>query len=300
MESAKLEKLVSKIDEQKINELEQLIELTPTLNEVLKKVNELKESGALDTLVNSAYLAKTLRDMLNDDAIQNLGEIVSSILEFGRYFSDEKIFDNVVSMLENSDALSYLVEKLETMKNDGTLDTLLTMAYSAKTLKDMLNDDAIQNLGRYFSNMLEIMKEMDDKTILNIKSSMKKLGTVNNVLNKLEELDNNGALDAILNIAYVAKTLKDMLNDEAITHLSSYISQFLESYPKAMEFLNTSLSEVPLKLAKALNSDYVKKTLENPPQLSLGGIIKIMGDPEVQRGMGILFTIIKAIGAEFK
>ncbi|ARM76166.1 DUF1641 domain-containing protein [Acidianus manzaensis] len=372
MSSAKLEKLVSKIDDQKINELEQLIELTPALNEVLKKVNELKESGTLDALINSAYLAKTLRDMLNDDAIENVGDIISSILEFGKAISDETIFNNLMLTLENSDALADFLEKLKVMKSDGTLDTLLTMAYSAKTLKDMLNDDAIQtlgtivsssldllksisnhnedvkmiidksntisdillrldnikqdgtldvlfnslytlrtlkdmlnddaiqNLGRYLSNMLEIMKEMDDRTILNIKSSMKKLGTVDNMLTKLEELDKNGALDAVVNVAYIVKTLKDMLNDEAITHLSSYLSQFLESYPKAMEFLNITLSEVPSKLVRALNSDNVKKTLENPPQLSLGGLIKIMGDPEVQRGMGVIFTIIKAIGAEFK
>ncbi|TRM84692.1 hypothetical protein DJ526_11865, partial [Sulfolobus sp. A20-N-G8] len=65
MQVINLEKLASKIDEKKIEELAELIDLTPALNEVLKKVNELKESGALDVLVNYAYIGKTMRDMLN-------------------------------------------------------------------------------------------------------------------------------------------------------------------------------------------------------------------------------------------
>jgi len=225
MQAINLEKLASKIDEKKIEELAELIDLTPALNEVLKKVNELKETGGLDAIVNSAYVAKTLRDMLNDEAIQNLG--------------------------------------------------------------------------KYISNILEIMKEIDDETIQSIKTTMKKLKTVNNVLAKVEELDTNGALNVVIDLAYVAKTLRDMLNDDAITHLSEYLSQFLEVYPKALDFFNITFSEIPFKMLRAITSDEVKKSLESPPQVSLGGIIRLLSDPEIQRGLGVIFTIIRAIGKEF-
>jgi len=122
---------------------------------------------------------------------------------------------------------------------------------------------------------------------------------IENVLNKVEELDRNGALDVAFDIAYVAKTLRDMLNDEAITHLSSYVSQFLEVYPKAMDFFEITLSNVPYRMMRAIASEEVKKTLESPPRVSLGGIIRLLSDPEIQRGLGVIFTVIRAIGKEF-
>ncbi|MEM0131910.1 MAG: DUF1641 domain-containing protein [Saccharolobus sp.] len=225
MQSLNLEKLASKIDEKKIDEFAELIDLMPTLNETLKKVKELKESGALDAIINYAYIAKALRDMLNDEAIQSLG--------------------------------------------------------------------------KYVSNFLDLMKEIDDETIQSMKSTIKKLKLVNNVLTKVEELDASGALDSVINLAYIAKALRDMLNDEAITHIASYVSQLLEVYPKAMDLFGIALSEVSYKIVRAISSEEVKKSLEAPPQVSLGRLIRLLSDPEIQRGLGVIFTIIRAIGKEF-
>ncbi|MEM4086092.1 MAG: DUF1641 domain-containing protein [Saccharolobus sp.] len=299
MQSLNLEKLASKIDEKKIDEFAELIDLTPTLNETLKKVKELKESGALDAIINYSYIAKTLRDMLNDEAIQSLGTITSSLLELGKEMSRPEVFENTMMIIRNADALADMVKKIKVMKDDGTLDVILNMSYSLKAMRDMLNDEAIQSLGKYVSNFLDLMKEIDDETIHSMKSTIKKLKLVNNVLTKVEELDANGALDSAINLAYIAKTLRDMLNDEAITRIANYVSQFLEVYPKAMDFFEIALSEVPYKIARAMSSEEVKKSLEAPPQVSLGGLIRLLSDPEIQRGLGVIFTIIRAIGKEF-
>ncbi|MFP3227107.1 MAG: DUF1641 domain-containing protein, partial [Sulfolobaceae archaeon] len=81
--------------------------------------------------------------------------------------------------------------------------------------------------------------------------------------------------------------------------IAGYLSTFLEAYPKAMEFFNMAFGDVPYRIVKAISSEEVKKTLENPPQISLGGIIRQLSDPDVQRGLGVMFTILKYIGKEF-
>jgi uncharacterized protein YjgD (DUF1641 family) len=211
-----------------------------------------------------------------------------------------KNFSHVKQLIDKSPVLSEVLTRLDTMKNDGTLDTLVNSAYAVKTFKDMLTDDAIQNIGNYISNLLEIMKELDYNTLQSIKSTMKKLGTINDVLDKVEELNNTGALDAAMNLAYAAKTMRDMLNDDALTHISAYVSQFLEAYPKAMKFLDVALSDVPNRIVRAVTSEEVKKGIESPPQVSLGNLIKLMSDPTIQRGLGVLFVLVRAIGNEFK
>jgi uncharacterized protein YjgD (DUF1641 family) len=293
-----IDKLLSKLDEKKMEEISQLIDLTPTLNDLLKKINELESSGTLDTVINSTYIIRTLRDMLNDDAIETIGGTLSNSLELLKELN--KNSPQVKQIIDKAPVLSDVLSRLDTMKNDGTLDTLINSAYAVKTFRDMLTDDALQNIATYTSNLLEIMRELDYGTLQSIKLSMKKLGTINNVLDKIEELNNSGALDAAMNMAYAAKTLKDMLNDDALTHISSYMSQFLKAYPKAMKFLNVALSDVPSRIIKAVTSEEVKKEVEYPPQVSLGNLIKLMADPTIQRGLGVLFVLVRAIGNEFK
>jgi Uncharacterized conserved protein len=192
-----------------------------------------------------------------------------------------------------------VLTKVEELQNTGAMDALMDSAYALKTLRDMLNDEAMQNLAKYTSNLLELLREFDESTITSLKSVIRRVRTVDSVLVKLEELESNGTLDVIFNLAYGAKTLKDMLNDEALVRIAGYLSTFLEAYPKAIEFLNTALSDVPSRIVKAISSEEVKKTLENPPQVSLGGIIRQLSDPDVQRGLGVMFTILKYIGKEF-
>jgi hypothetical protein len=174
MQSVNLDKLMNKIDDKKIEELSKLLDLLPTLNETLAKVNELKESGALDAIINMGYLSKTLKDMLNDEAIQSLGSIISSLLEFGKIVSQEDVFENLKELVDNSATLADVVKRLKSMKEDGTLDILVNSAYTLKTLKDMLNDEAIQTLGKYVSNLLDLAKEFDDETISQMKHVVKK------------------------------------------------------------------------------------------------------------------------------
>jgi len=187
MQTINLEKIASKIDEKKIDELAELVDLTPALNEALKKVNELKESGALDAIVNSAYVVKTFRDMLNDEAIQSLGNIVSSLLEFGKAISKPKIFENMMAIMDNSDVLADFVNKLKILKEDGTLDVLVNMVYTVRTLRDMLNDEAIQNLASTVSSSLEVMKLITQKAEP-VKVLLDKSSVINDLLARLEDM----------------------------------------------------------------------------------------------------------------
>ncbi|MFP3226899.1 MAG: hypothetical protein RXQ80_08285, partial [Sulfolobaceae archaeon] len=257
MQSVNIDKLMNKIDDKKIEELGKLLDHLPTLNETLAKVNELKESGALDAIINMGYLSKTLKDMLNDEAIQSLGGIISSLLEFGKIVSEEDVFENLKDLVDNSATLADVVKRLKSMKEDGTLDVLVNSAYTLKTLKDMLNDEAIQTLGKYVSNLLDLAKEFDDETVSQMKHVVKKVSTINHVLTKVEELQNTGAMDALMDSAYALKTLKDMLNDEAMQNLAKYTSNLLELLREFDEGTITSLKSV-IRRVRTVDSVLVK------------------------------------------
>ncbi|AGE70308.1 hypothetical protein SacN8_01635 [Sulfolobus acidocaldarius N8] len=301
MQDLNLDKIFSKLDQKRIDALSELVELTPTLTELLKKLDELKESGTLDALINYAYIGKTMKDMLNDDALQNLSNTVSSLLELTKVLSRPDTFHNTMRLMNNIDALADVTSKLRTMKEDGTLDVLMNTAYTIRTFRDMLNDEALANISRYTSNLLEILREMDDNSVRSLKSILRRAKTIDGLMVRLEELENSGALDVLLNLAYAGKTMKDMLNDDALAEIGKYLSQFLEAYPRVMGLLNsvTDGNGLVSRMMNAMKSEDVRKALESPPKVSISGLIKQLSDPEVQVGLGVLFSVIKAIGKEF-
>ena len=297
MQDINFEKVLNKIDEKKLDELAELIDHLSTVNETLKIVSQLKDSGALDTLVNLSYSAKMLRDMLNDDALSNVATMLSGFLELSETVAEN--YDKFQKLMENVDSLAYVAEKLKELKDSGALDVAINGLYSIKTLKDMLTDDALTNVANTISALLEfssVFSENYDKIV----NTVKNLDVVDKLVSKLKELDQSGALDVGLNSLYALKTLKDMLNDEALGNIASTLSLTLDFLPKGLEFLEYAMDPIFYNMVRSLTSDEAKKMLSNPPKITLGGLIAAFRDEDVQRGMGIFITMLKILGRSYK
>ncbi len=224
MKTAAVEKITSKIDEKKAEELSKFLDYLPTINDFLEKIKELKESGALDAIINFSYAIKSLKDALNDDSIQNLGNMLSTFMAL-----------------------------------------LSTTSEHANDVNQIINQ----------------------------------ANTISYTITKLKELKESGAFDVLVNFAYALKSLRDALTDDAITNIGTTLSLLLDFLPRAQEFLNYALNPSILKIIKALSSDEATKLLANPPKVTLGGIVKQMTDDDVQKGIGVLFTIAKIIGKSY-
>jgi uncharacterized protein YjgD (DUF1641 family) len=153
--TAAVEKLTSKIDEQKAEELSKFLDYLPTINDSLEKIKELKESGALDAIINFSYAIKSLKDALNDDSIQNLGNMLSTFMLLlsttGEHASD------VNQIISQASTINYTITKLKELKESGAFDILVNFAYAVKSLRDALTDDAITNIGTTLSLLLDFL-----------------------------------------------------------------------------------------------------------------------------------------------
>ncbi|MEM4096617.1 MAG: DUF1641 domain-containing protein [Metallosphaera sp.] len=220
-----LDKIFTKLDEKKLDELANLVDHLSTLNEVLEKVARLKESGALDVLINFSYGAKSLRDALNDDAIQSIADMLSGLTLLAGNMKGKQ--SDIEQVLDNLDALRDLLLRLKALRDSGTLDVLVNMSYALKSLRDALNDDAITNLATTLSLVLEFL-------------------------------------------------------------------------PKGLEFLNKIMSPPLSSLLEVWSGEEVKKIMSNPDNITLGKLISSMKDPDVQRGLGVMIAALKVIGKNYK
>ena len=80
------------------------------------------------------------------------------------------------------------------------------------------------------------------------------------------------------------------LNDQAIQDLSGTLAQVL----KLVNGL--AGSGVPELLEGALLDSELDKALLDPPKIGLLGVMSALRDEDTQRGIGILLTIVKALG----
>ena len=84
------------------------------------------------------------------------------------------------------------------------------------------------------------------------------------------------------------------LNDQAIEDLSGLMAQLL----KLVNGLTGS--DLPELFEAALMDPEFDKALIDPPKLGLMGLLGALGNEDTQRGLGILMTLIKALGKATK
>ena len=84
--------------------------------------------------------------------------------------------------------------------------------------------------------------------------------------------------------------MRGFLNDHVIKDISGTVSTLSRL---AVAMSGTDLVEI---LEKALQDPELDKALVDPPRVGITGLMKSMGDADVQRGMGIMIQILRALG----
>jgi len=103
---------------------------------------------------------------------------------------------------------------------------------------------------------------------------------------ELEQSD----LDALIEILSTVKFLRNFMNDQMLHDISEFVCALL----KLMNAMaSTDLIEI---MERGLQDPNLDKALLNPPKIGIWGLIRAMRDENVQKGMGIMIELLKAIG----
>jgi|GEM_PF-512933 len=103
---------------------------------------------------------------------------------------------------------------------------------------------------------------------------------------ELEQSD----LDALIEILSTVKFLRNFMNDQMLHDISEFVCALLK-LTNAMA--STDLIEI---MERGLQDPNLDKALLNPPKIGTWGLIRAMKDENVQKGMGIMIELLKAIG----
>jgi uncharacterized protein YjgD (DUF1641 family) len=105
-------------------------------------------------------------------------------------------------------------------------------------------------------------------------------------VSKLDDRDQEELADLLSLVAL----LRGYLNDHVVKDLAKPIASLCQL---AAALAGTDLVNV---LEKALQDPDLDRALLDPPRVGSIGLIKAMGDADVQRGMGIMLQLLRAMG----
>lgn len=200
---------------------------------------------------------------------------------------DEKQFREFLS---NIPKFNRVVGEFSRMMDEGQLDSLSQGLAAVRFLREGLNDESVENMAASASDMLAMWRQYS--------SMLASMETIT-ALNKLMRLERDGALDAVIDAAYVIKFLRDGLNDEALTNISDIISQMLSRWHTTQHLLGMVSSPAVSRMLSTLTDESVMERLESAPPKKGGMSLLSMSDPDLRKGMGVLFEMLKILGEEF-
>ncbi len=156
--------LISKLDNKKIEKLAEIIDKIPSLSETINKLELLQSSGTLDFLVNSLIALNSMKGMINDELLQELGEKASMIMELLEKLEELQNNGTVSKLLDKMPSLLKLVENVEPLINSGSLDFLTSLAIALSSLKGMITDEMLKDLGEKASPLLQMVNALSEAT----------------------------------------------------------------------------------------------------------------------------------------
>lgn len=137
----------------------------------------------------------------------------------------------------------------------------------------------------------KIISKIDDETLDRIIYIIEKLSQLGKTLETIEELGKTGALDTLAEFIYMIHSSKEMISDDMVSGAASIAGNFIDIGSKiTMPPMNKLILAV-LDHQMELEEEYNKIKING-----LWSLMKILRDKEVQRGLSIVFALLKILG----
>jgi len=112
----------------------------------------------------------------------------------------------------------------------------------------------------------------------------------------LEKLDKSGALAFMGHLSENFGEGLGMLMEPQLLRLISHGANVLDILSRIEP---AAIGMMASALQRGLSETFTPETMRDPPKVGLTGILKMLADPEVQKALGVVFLLLKALGKAF-
>lgn len=263
----------------------------PKFNSVMGELSRMMDEGQIEALSHALAALRFVKEGLNDEAVESLSKMGGTLIEVASSLSSTESRKMLQSVSNESSELSSLVEQIGKMHRDGVFEAVVSAAYAIKFLRDGLNDEAVENAATSLSDMMAVWRQY---------SSIVTNPELMAALTKVSKMERDGALEAVIEGAYVMKFLRDGLNDEALTNITTMFAEILRHWHELHHLLDLMSSPTAERVLRMLSDEQVIDRLEQATPRKGGMSMLTLSDPDMRKGMGVVFELLRVIGEEFK
>lgn len=277
------------LSKEDVVQFKSFISRLPSVNAIINQIQNLTSDGQLESLSMALSALKSVKDALNDEAVQSLATTAGKAVELVSLLSHDSSVKPLTLLKERGDDLYGLLLRLSQLQRDGVFESMGQAAYALKASLDALNDEAVSNLASTMSEAAAVWKNL---------SPLVSSSETASALNRLVRMEKEGVLSALEDAGYAVKSIKDSLNDEAMVNLATIVASALNIWRIMSPYVEAaSRSPLPVML-EALTKEGLTERLENAKPRS-GMSILSPSDPDIRKGFGVLLEILKVIGSQF-
>ncbi|MCI2415031.1 MAG: DUF1641 domain-containing protein [Candidatus Aramenus sp.] len=253
-----------------------------TVNHLMNLLEKLDKLGLIDVvsgiLDDEEYLGKIMGAIVNDRTIA-LASNWNNLVELLDMLSNETTKEN----------MQFAMNMISQLRKSGIVDPLLGLLndeeYMSKIMGAIVNDKVLSLLGRWNSlvELLDVVTNDDN------------LASIKKVLGLLSDLQRSGILDPIAGILKdeetIGKVVSGLVNDFTLNLLNNW-----DQIMKDLSKLNLENFKYYTVLVNEIG-DAIKTESVKP--LGLMGLLSALRDPDVQKGVGLVISILKHIGRNY-
>lgn len=242
----------------------------------------LVETGDLDRLVQFARLLGSAQDAISDDVVTRLAATAADGLD---------LLDRA-----NRSGIARALPALAALVETGDLDRLVQLARLIGSAQDAMSDDIVARLAGAIADGLDLLDRVNRSGIAR-------------ALPALTALVETGDLDRLVQLARLAGSAQDAMNDETVSRLADLASRALLLIDRVTRdggTLERLFDLLERTEAVAVLGDFVAifqqirsaPATPGPARGGLSGLWSIVRQPENQDALRVLLSVARAVGMQ--
>lgn len=152
------------------------------------KISEEQQEQLVEMLpvfLNSLSIVKMMGDTMTDSTVQDLAQKAEKAADLLEYIGDERITNLIDSMLDKSDQLIAMLDKVIMLQENGSLDKLLQLGEALGVVTDSLTEQTITDLTTKGVQALELGDKVAQSSL--VKNAPKMLDAVEQTVDETKD-----------------------------------------------------------------------------------------------------------------
>jgi uncharacterized protein YjgD (DUF1641 family) len=182
------------------------------------------------------------------------------------------------------------------------METPLTVEERLARLEEILEKSGLgllaqMGVGETLAENLGLLLEPKNLKLLSLLARyVEQAEALEKLAETLEKLDKSGALAFMGHLSENFGEGLGMLMEPQLLRLISHGANVLDILSRIEP---AAIGMMASAMQRGLSETFTPEVMRDPPRVGLSGMLKQLSDPEVQKALGVLFLLLKAMGRAF-